>query len=577
MKKENNIIVYFGMFFVVSILALLYFATTGLNIIGPAVITAVSSYLLLDALLKEKGRSEERAADLLDEKLSEIVKTQVILNRAVDKQEQTRQEQEEKQRDIEKKALKALIEAQEKSTKLIARFHREDIRKATEEEKDHMEKLAEIMVRSHEKIVRDLAAMELEKGTRTDESGSFVLESPALESAVEGISGILKEYFSQSENILQDLYAAQVKQEQKLALVAQRLEEMKNSELTKQYLEHITDKVDESLQGLIKIIESERRVMGKTRQEGASALASGPRAVGTNASAAQQKAGNANAAGSKNSQTAGRNAFAASEPREVQIPDQAQSQVKAQSQAKAQSQVNVQSQVNAEAQSREPVQPAVKAVKSIQSRSQESVSPKSESTKAVQAQVKAEQSIGQDSAQLAKENEKAKAAQTPQANEKQQGQEPVLLKPEDIKAAQPQKQPEQAPKQESAQSAGENAKVEQPAQQVKAKLQNQEPVLSKSEGIKEVLPQIKPENAKPAQPQARTASPNQEAAKTIQSQIKAEPSKQEPAKPMQSQPQAAVKPQVPPQPPKLQIPQPSSPGDKMAPDEIAALIASMGN
>lgn len=561
MKKENNIIVYFGMFFVVSILALLYFATTGLNIIGPAVITAVSSYLLLDALLKEKSRSEERVADLLDEKLSEIVKTQVILNRAVDKQDQTRQEQEEKQLDIEKNALKALIEAQEKSTKLIARFHREDIRKATEEEKDHMEKLAEIMVRSHEKIVRDLAAMELEKGTRTDESGSFALESPALESAVEGISGILKEYFSQSENILQDLYAAQVKQEQKLALVAQRLEEMKNSELTKQYLEHITDKLDESLQGLIKIIESERRVMGKTRQEAAAAselsaaaLASGPRAVGTNASAAQQKAGSANTAGLKNSQTAGRNAFAASGPREVQFPAQAQGQAKAQTQ------------VNAEAQSREPVQPAAKAVKPIQSRSQEPVLTKPESTKAVQAQVKmkAEQSIGQDPAQLAKGNEKAKAAQTPQANEKQQGQEPVPPKLEDIKAAQPQKQMEQASKQESAQSAGENedakAKAAQPAQQVKAKLQNQEPALSKSEGIKEVSPQIKPENAKPAQPQVRTAPPNQGA-----------------AKPMQSQPEAAVKTQISPQPPKLQIPQPSSPGDKMTPDEIAALIASMGN
>ena len=154
MKKDNNIL-YFGVFFAASILAEIYCIIEKINIIGVSIVILIATYLLLDARRNEKIRYHEKLELYFGERLEGIEKIQKALYVQTKKNSEFIEEKLEEINQNRKSEADSIVDTQNKAAKIIVKYVREDIKKASAINKAGCEKIAATMHQSTDKIIEE--------------------------------------------------------------------------------------------------------------------------------------------------------------------------------------------------------------------------------------------------------------------------------------------------------------------------------------------------------------------------------------------------------------------------------------
>jgi len=154
MKKDNSIL-YFGVFFAASILAEIYCILEKINIIGVSIVIAIATYLLLDAIRNEKIRYNEKLERYFGERLDGIEKVQKALYVQTKKNSESIEEKLDQINQNRKVEAESIIDTQNKAAKIVVKYVREDIKKASAINKAGCEKIAATMHQSADKIIEE--------------------------------------------------------------------------------------------------------------------------------------------------------------------------------------------------------------------------------------------------------------------------------------------------------------------------------------------------------------------------------------------------------------------------------------
>ncbi|MFA9463461.1 MAG: hypothetical protein ACERKN_04140 [Velocimicrobium sp.] len=154
MKKDNNIL-YFGMFFVASVLAEIYCIIEKINIIGVSIVIIIATYLLLDAIQNEKMKNKEELERYFGERMNELEKVQKALYVQNRKSSEYMEQQLDEIKQDRKTIFDSIIDSQTKTAKIIVKYVREDIKKASSINKASCEKITSSVNQGADKVIED--------------------------------------------------------------------------------------------------------------------------------------------------------------------------------------------------------------------------------------------------------------------------------------------------------------------------------------------------------------------------------------------------------------------------------------
>lgn len=156
MKKDNNIL-YFGLFFAASVLAEIFCIVEGINIIGVSIVVWIATYLVIDAYRTDKAKYYKHMEDTFIERLNELEKIEKALYVQMKKNAEFTEERLKLISDERKAGVEGMIDSQNKSAKIIVKYVREDLKKASAIDKANCEKISSTI---HQGINRIIAQKE---------------------------------------------------------------------------------------------------------------------------------------------------------------------------------------------------------------------------------------------------------------------------------------------------------------------------------------------------------------------------------------------------------------------------------